>query len=903
MEPGPIKESEETFSEALLAQLLKDVHAALALQDKELIQWPADEKGQKRIPTALGAKLNRALLLPIVGRALQHHALLYVNILEMLLKKFRVETKAQHLKVDKTEVKIDATSVNPDAHAIKAFVNCHRRLADRSDTQRDADVQKLTAPQLDMCRYVARQMENNEVPYVVKMVRGRDPNSVDIAFRTEPIWRTKSYKQKAGAADPDALQDAPMEEVSQHVPDAQEYVMPDSFPEDMLYEPRPVADAAGSSTDGPPDPLDAAMPNFDPFAMPIEEELLDAGMHGSGHAAMPIADGPAIESMVADVPTAAGPSVEAVMDGIPPEHETMQERYNRLADTYGESAALALTGMVQEGWHYDPVAQQWSQLHGFVSPLMPARAPDAPVAETLQDSEVPAMCVPGERAFGLDDRLFETLSISSGLPSPKADQPMEAAEGSPVGNESVEEAKMFLLQKLHMQRERIMAGSMPDNVETCPMAPDVASDALEKQRLFNGSSREAFPSQIKINDTPDGHNETLGLHNPDRRQELLASGPSQDLLASGPQEDLFASGPQEDLLASGPQEDLLASGPQEDLASGPQEDLASGLQEDLSAEGPQEDLSANGPPEAQDDDMHQGLESCGPELPPAAPPCEPTEAMDPEDVLDVHSQEEVMAHDMQVELRKKRQLELKRRRENDAAVNGQAKKPKATAAKRIMKRPAAKQAAPEELPEDGLAAGVAEIAGPSAAGDGVAAAAAEMVEPPVAEAEMAPPAAEDAGVEPEPKAKGRGRGRGGRGGRKGRMIQEAPEANDEVSAAEPKAKAKRRGRGPEANDEVSAAEPKAKAKGRGRGPETDDEASPAEPEAKGKGRGRGRGGRKPQDAEPRGRGRGAAQRVADNDVPAEEEEKTPPRKGLSDEQKRICRELLGCCSMSLSRYS
>ncbi|CAE7660213.1 unnamed protein product, partial [Symbiodinium sp. CCMP2592] len=61
--------------------------------DKELIQWPADEKGQKRIPTALGAKLNRALLLPIVGRALQHHALLYVNILEMLLKKFRVETK------------------------------------------------------------------------------------------------------------------------------------------------------------------------------------------------------------------------------------------------------------------------------------------------------------------------------------------------------------------------------------------------------------------------------------------------------------------------------------------------------------------------------------------------------------------------------------------------------------------------------------------------------------------------------------------------------------------------------------------------------------------------------------------------------------------------------------------
>ena len=35
----------------------------------------------------------QAILLPIVGRCLQHHALLYVNILEMVLKRFRVETK------------------------------------------------------------------------------------------------------------------------------------------------------------------------------------------------------------------------------------------------------------------------------------------------------------------------------------------------------------------------------------------------------------------------------------------------------------------------------------------------------------------------------------------------------------------------------------------------------------------------------------------------------------------------------------------------------------------------------------------------------------------------------------------------------------------------------------------
>ena len=31
---------------------------ALAVNDKEFIQWPADEKGQKRIPTSLGLKLN-----------------------------------------------------------------------------------------------------------------------------------------------------------------------------------------------------------------------------------------------------------------------------------------------------------------------------------------------------------------------------------------------------------------------------------------------------------------------------------------------------------------------------------------------------------------------------------------------------------------------------------------------------------------------------------------------------------------------------------------------------------------------------------------------------------------------------------------------------------------------------
>ena len=34
-----------------------------AMNDKALIDWPADEKGQKRIPTALGIKLNVVLQL------------------------------------------------------------------------------------------------------------------------------------------------------------------------------------------------------------------------------------------------------------------------------------------------------------------------------------------------------------------------------------------------------------------------------------------------------------------------------------------------------------------------------------------------------------------------------------------------------------------------------------------------------------------------------------------------------------------------------------------------------------------------------------------------------------------------------------------------------------------------
>ena len=38
--------------------------SSLALNDKALVSWPADSKGQQRIPTALGLKLNAVPRLP-----------------------------------------------------------------------------------------------------------------------------------------------------------------------------------------------------------------------------------------------------------------------------------------------------------------------------------------------------------------------------------------------------------------------------------------------------------------------------------------------------------------------------------------------------------------------------------------------------------------------------------------------------------------------------------------------------------------------------------------------------------------------------------------------------------------------------------------------------------------------
>ena len=88
MEPGPIAETEDALSQRLLAMLVKEVMkateprvcvirrgcmlansavqewdqipvlAGLAMNDQCFVQWPADGKGQKRIPTSLSCKMN-----------------------------------------------------------------------------------------------------------------------------------------------------------------------------------------------------------------------------------------------------------------------------------------------------------------------------------------------------------------------------------------------------------------------------------------------------------------------------------------------------------------------------------------------------------------------------------------------------------------------------------------------------------------------------------------------------------------------------------------------------------------------------------------------------------------------------------------------------------------------------
>ncbi|CAE7455399.1 unnamed protein product, partial [Symbiodinium sp. KB8] len=104
--------------------------------EKRMFLWPGDAKGKKKQVTALAVKLNKDLLMPIVGRCLQHSLLATVPMMEKMLEHTCDEWMVPNL----------ASNVfNKDARNMKTAVTCHRRLADRSDSQRDGDVHELTA--------------------------------------------------------------------------------------------------------------------------------------------------------------------------------------------------------------------------------------------------------------------------------------------------------------------------------------------------------------------------------------------------------------------------------------------------------------------------------------------------------------------------------------------------------------------------------------------------------------------------------------------------------------------------------------------------------------------------------------------------------------------------------------
>ncbi|CAE7676142.1 unnamed protein product [Symbiodinium sp. CCMP2592] len=103
---------------------------------KKYFLWPGDDKGKKKQISALAVKLNKDLLKPIVGRCLQHSLLATVPMMEKML---------QHQTEEWKVPEVAQGMCNKDARNMKTAVTCHRRLADRSDSQRDADVHELTA--------------------------------------------------------------------------------------------------------------------------------------------------------------------------------------------------------------------------------------------------------------------------------------------------------------------------------------------------------------------------------------------------------------------------------------------------------------------------------------------------------------------------------------------------------------------------------------------------------------------------------------------------------------------------------------------------------------------------------------------------------------------------------------
>ena len=192
-------------------------------------------------------------------------------------------------------------------------------------------------------------MERREIAWVVKQVKGKGPDDLDVPCRSRPVFDCKSYKKKNQDDSQEALQSEKLDAL-----------MDESMAESLVA----ATDALEAQCDALPGPSQAneSVPDEQDYVLPSPQTLeLRPGELGE-----------------------AG-SVE----------ESMQQRFDRLSGLYGENAAMTLCGLVAEGWHFDPEVGQWKVLSGPHCPMMPA--PTVPTAEP-QESMMPAPIMPAAAA-------------------------------------------------------------------------------------------------------------------------------------------------------------------------------------------------------------------------------------------------------------------------------------------------------------------------------------------------------------------------------------------------------------------------------------------------------------------------------------------------------------------------
>ncbi|CAE7244048.1 unnamed protein product [Symbiodinium sp. CCMP2456] len=96
--------------------------------------WPMNEKGKLRKPSTDAIKLNKILLRHFVPNFASHPQVARIPVIAPVLAMIAKEFGVQILE----------PQINADAHAIKSFLIAHKRLMERSDVQRDPDVQMLS---------------------------------------------------------------------------------------------------------------------------------------------------------------------------------------------------------------------------------------------------------------------------------------------------------------------------------------------------------------------------------------------------------------------------------------------------------------------------------------------------------------------------------------------------------------------------------------------------------------------------------------------------------------------------------------------------------------------------------------------------------------------------------------